>query len=404
MLHPPEDASRRIRTVVVRLVGHLTVELVALGADRYEEHVHALRYDSIPRTVLTFALYFEALKLREIADRTGCRLEGDDGIEIRRVAAIEDAGDGDLTFFANPKYASELRHTNASAVILGDRAEAAPCAMLRSANPYLAWAKTVELFADSWRPAAGVHALAHVDAGASIAADASVGPFVAVGEGARIGARTIVHPGAAIGRLAEIGEDCVVHARVSIRERVRVGNRVVLQDGAVIGSDGYGFARTADGGHHKIPQIGGVVIEDDVEIGANTAIDRPAVGETRIGAGTKIDNLVQIAHGVTIGKNVLLAGQVGIAGSTTVEDNVTLAGQVGVAGHLTVGKGVIATAQTGIPNSVDAGAFISGYPAIENRDWLKSSAVFRKLPELRKTIGELERRVAELEALMARKS
>jgi UDP-3-O-[3-hydroxymyristoyl] glucosamine N-acyltransferase len=165
----------------------------------------------------------------------------------------------------------------------------------------------------------------------------------------------------------------------------------------VIGSDGFGFARRPDGAHHKIPQIGGVVVEDDVEIGANATIDRPAVGETRIGAGTKIDNLVQVAHGVTIGRDVLLAAQVGIAGSTTIEDRVTLAGQVGVAGHLTVGKGVVATAQSGIPNSVDAGAFISGYPAIDNRDWLKASAIFRRLPELKRTLGELQKRLEELE-------
>jgi len=182
---------------------------------------------------------------------------------------------------------------------------------------------------------------------------------------------------------------------------VRIGNRVVIQDGAVLGSDGFGFARRADGTHHKIPQIGGVVIEDDVEIGAQTAIDRPAVGETRIGAGSKIDNLVQVAHGVTVGRNVLLAAQVGVAGSTTIEDGVTLAGQVGVAGHLTIGKGVVATAQTGIPNSVEPGAFISGYPAIANRDWLKSSAVFRRLPDMRKQLAELEARIRELETKLA---
>ena len=173
-------------------------------------------------------------------------------------------------------------------------------------------------------------------------------------EGARIGARTIVHPHVTIGRFAEIGEDCVIHARVSIRDRVRVGHRVVLQDGVVLGADGFGFAHRRDGTHEKIPQIGGLVVEDDVEIGANSTVDRPAVGDTRIGAGTKIDNLVQIAHGVRLGRNVLLAAQVGIAGSTVIEDGVTLAGQVGVAGHLTIGKGVIATAQSGIPNSVEA--------------------------------------------------
>jgi UDP-3-O-[3-hydroxymyristoyl] glucosamine N-acyltransferase len=338
------------------------------------------------------------LKIRDIAERLDCRLEGDGEIEIRRVAAIEDASEGDLTFFANPKYHAELLRTRASAVIAGERAEGAPCAVLRSRSPYLAFAKAAELFADRWRPPAGVHRLADVHPSAAVAPDASIGPFVVIGEGARVGARAIVHPHVAIGRGAQIGDDCVLHAHVSVRERVRVGNRVVIQDGAVVGSDGFGFARTPEGTHYKIPQAGDVVIEDDVEIGANSAIDRPAVGETRIGAGSKIDNLVQVAHGVTLGRNVLLAGQVGIAGSAVIEDDVTLAGQVGVAGHLTIGKGTIATAQTGIPNSVDAGSFISGYPAIPNRDWLKSSAVFRKLPELRRTLAELEQRLAALES------
>jgi UDP-3-O-[3-hydroxymyristoyl] glucosamine N-acyltransferase len=176
---------------------------------------------------------------------------------------------------------------------------------------------------------------------------------------------------------------------------------VVIQDGAVVGSDGFGFARQADGTHKKIPQHAAVIVEDDVEIGANTTIDRPAVGETRIGAGTKIDNLVQVAHGVTVGERVLLAAQVGIAGSSVVEDDVTLAGQVGVAGHIRIGKGVVATAQSGIPSSIDAGEFVSGYPAIGNREWLKSSAVFRHLPELRKRLAELEQRVLELEEKLA---
>ena len=338
------------------------------------------------------------MKLRDIAERLECRLEGDGEIEIHRVAGIEDAGPGDLTFFTNPKYARALRTTGASAVILAEKAEAAPCAMLRVSHPYLAFAKAVELFAHSNRPPAGIHRLADVAATAVVAPDAIVGPFTVVGDGARIGPRTLVSPHVTIGAGAHIGEDCVIHSQVSIRERVQIGNRVVVQDGAVIGSDGFGFATKPDGTHYKIPQIGTVVIEDDVEIGANAAIDRPAVGETRIGAGSKIDNLVQVAHGVTIGRNVLLAAQVGIAGSTSIEDSVTLAGQVGVSGHITIGKGTIATAQTGIPNSVEAGSFISGYPAISNRDWLKSSAVFRKLPELRKAIADLDARLAQVEA------
>ena len=333
-----------------------------------------------------------------MARRLECRLEGDGDIDIRRVVGIEDAGAGDLTFFSNVRYAPQLRKTAASAVILAEDAEAAPCAMLRVPQPYFAFARAVELFAPDERPAAGVDRQAQVASTAIIAPDASVGAFAVIGDGARIGSRTIVHPHVIVGRGAQIGDDCVIHGRVSIRERVQIGNRVIVQDGAVIGSDGFGFARRPDGTHHKIPQIGGVVIEDDVEVGANTAIDRPAVGETRIGAGTKIDNLVQVAHGVTIGRDVLLAAQVGIAGSTTIEDRVTLAGQVGVSGHITVGKGTIATAQTGIPNSVAPGSFISGYPAIENRDWLKSSAIFRKLPELRKAVADLDARLEQLES------
>lgn len=345
------------------------------------------------------------MKLSEIAERLGCRLDGDGAIEIRGIAPLEDAGPGDLTFFTNPKYAPQLRETRASAVILGDTSDVAlppGAAALRSPHAYLAFARAAGIFAPAPAIPAGVHPLASVDPSAVIASDAAISAFVSVAAGARIGARCVVYPHVTIGEGATIGKDCVVHARVSIRERVTIGNRVVLQDGAVIGSDGFGFATGPDGAHHKIPQAGGVVIEDDVEIGANTAIDRPAVGATRIGAGSKIDNLVQIAHGVKIGQGVLLAAQVGIAGSSRLEDKVTLAGQVGVAGHLTIGSGVIATAQTGIPNSVDAGSFISGYPAIANRDWLKSSAVFRKLPELKKAVSDLQRRLDELEERLKR--
>jgi UDP-3-O-[3-hydroxymyristoyl] glucosamine N-acyltransferase len=337
------------------------------------------------------------LKLQDIAVSLGCRLEGDGTIEIRGVAGIEDASTGDLTFFTNTKYAAELRATRASAVILGEAAEAAPCAMLRAPHPYFAFARAVELFADPYRPPTGVHRLAFVGDAVTLGPDVSIGPFAVIGDGVRIGARTIVQPHVTIGRQTTIGDDCILHPHVSIRERIQIGHRVILHDGVVIGSDGFGFARRPDGSHHKIPQIGALVIEDDVEIGANAAIDRPAVGETRIGAGTKIDNLVQIAHGVSIGRNVLLAAQVGVAGSVTIEDDVTLAGQVGVAGHITLGRGVVATAQSGIPNSVDAGSLISGYPAIANREWLRSSAIFRKLPELKRRLADLERRIQELE-------
>ena len=340
------------------------------------------------------------MTLTELAERLGCRLEGDGAIEITRVAAIEAAGPGDVTFFVNPRYKAALRTTRASAVILGEQAPAAACAMLRTAQPYLAFAEALRLFAPDERPAPGVHPSAWIAPGAVCAPDASIGALASVGPGAAVGARTIVHSNTSVGPFASIGEDCVIHSNVAIRERVTLGHRVIVQNGAVIGSDGFGFAQRPDGTHQKIPQIGVVVIEDDVEIGANTTIDRPAVGETRVRAGTKIDNLVQIAHGVTLGRDVLLAAQVGIAGSVRIEDRVILAGQVGVAGHLTIGAGARATAQTGIPNSVEPGAFVSGYPAIDNREWLKASAVFRKLPELRRAVSDLERRLADLEARM----
>jgi len=338
------------------------------------------------------------LKLCELSDRLGCRLEGDGDLEIERVAGLEQAGPDAVTFFVNPRYTAALKTTRAGAVILAEDAPAAPCAMLRSPHPYVSFAAAVGLFAESIRPEPGVSPHSVVAPDATLGPGVSIGPFVTIGAGARVGARTVVQPFVSIGPGARVGEDCLLHSHVAIRERVVVGDRVVIQDGAVVGSDGYGFAKREDGTHQKIPQVGGVIVEDDVEIGANSTIDRPAVGETRIGAGTKIDNLVQIAHGVTIGRNALLAGQVGIAGSTTLEDDVVLAGQVGVAGHITIGRGTVVTAQTGVPHSVDAKQVVSGYPAIQNREWRKASAVFKRLPELRRSVAELGRRLSELEA------
>lgn len=341
------------------------------------------------------------MTLAELATRLGCRLEGDGSLDVVRVASLETAGPGDVTFFTNPRYHAALQTTRATAVILAEQSPPAPCAMLRSPNPYAAFAQAMDVLHPRPRPAAGIDPSAVIAPDAIIGPDVHIGPLVTIGAGARIGARTVIVALAFIGDRARVGDDCLIHAHVSLREEVEVGDRVILQNGVVVGSDGYGFAQRADGSHQKIPQLGRVVIEDDVEIGANTTVDRPPFGETRVGAGTKIDNLVQLAHGVRVGRHVLLAAQVGIAGSSTIEDHVVLAGQVGVAGHITVGRGARATAQTGIPNSVDAGAFVSGYPAIENRDWLKSSAVFRRLPELKKTVSRLEERIAELEARLA---
>jgi UDP-3-O-[3-hydroxymyristoyl] glucosamine N-acyltransferase len=342
------------------------------------------------------------LRLAELAQRIGCRLEGDGSIEITGVAGIEQAQPGQLTFIANPKYQAALATTRASAVILDERVPAPSCAVLRAPLPYVAFARALELFADIPRPLVGVDACSAMGRDVQCGRNVAIGPFVSIGNDVTIGDNTMIYSHVAIGAGTRIGRDCIIYSHVAIRERLTIGDRVILHSGVVLGSDGYGFARQPDGTHYKIPQNGTIVIEDDAELGANTCIDRPAVGETRIGAGTKIDNLVQVAHGVRVGNRVLFAAQSGIAGSTVIEDDVVFAGQVGVAGHITIGKGTVATAQTGIPNSTEPGSLVSGYPAIPNRDWLKSSVVFKKLPELRKLVQDLERRVGELEDELSR--
>jgi len=335
------------------------------------------------------------LILRELASRLGCELRGDGDVDVVRVSGIEDSRPGDLTFLANKRYACHLAGTRASAVIVGPGVDTVlPC--LLSPNPYLAYARAAALLHPPRRPAPGVHPSAQVDPSAVLGDGVHVGPLAVVGAGARIGARTVLHPHVVLYEGVEIGDDVVIHSGVQVREGCRLGHRVVVQNGAVIGGDGFGFARDDEGRYEKIPQVGIVVIEDDVEIGALTAIDRAAMSETRIGRGTKIDNLVQIGHSVTIGEHSVLAGQVGIAGSARLGRRVTLAGQVGVAGHLEVGDGAIATAQTGIPSSVAPGALVSGYPAVENRAWLKASALFPRLPEIQRRLRALEQQVEEL--------
>lgn len=343
------------------------------------------------------------MKLRELAERLTCRLEGDGDVEIVRVAGIQHARPGDLTFVANAKYAAQLAETKASAVILGPSPHDVqpPCAVLRCGDPYSTFARALDLFVHATRPPVGIDSRCAIAADAHLGGDVSIGPFVTIGSEATIGARTVVYPNVVIGPGARIGDDCTIHSHVSIRERVTIGSRVILHDGVVIGSDGFGFARQADGSHLKIPQLADVVIEDDVEIGANSAIDRPAVGETRVSAGTKIDNLVHIAHGVAVGRRVLLAGQVGIAGSTVIEDDVMIAGQTGVVGHVRVGKGAIVGAKSAVTHEVDAGAFVTGHPAIDHQDWRKASVIFRHLPSMKKRVEELEQRIADLEEKLA---
>lgn len=337
------------------------------------------------------------MTLGELARRLECPVEGDSGIEIHRVARIESAGPGDVTFFAASKYAAALAATRASAVIAGADAAGAPCAVIRSPSPYLTFARALQVLSPQPKPEPGVHKLAAVASDAVVDPTATVGAYAVIDRGARVGARTVVHPHVVIGADAVIGPDCVVHAHVSIRERCELGARVVVQNGAVIGSDGYGFAPRPDGSHEKIPQIGPVVIEDDVEIGANTTIDRPALGETRIKAGAKIDNLVQIGHGVVLGRHSLVAAQVGIAGSTIIGDNVMFGGQSGAAGHLTIGDRVKVAAKTAIIASIDPDKSMSGHPMMETSEWRRAHVVVRNLPQMRKQLKDLEERLAALE-------
>jgi len=332
--------------------------------------------------------------LRELAASLGCAVRGDGDVEVRRVAGIDESGPGDLTFVANSRYLPRLATTRASAVILAPDVQT-PLPSLLSPEPYLAYARAAALLNPPARPAPGVHPSAQVHPSAVLGQDVHVGALAVVGPRVRVGARTAIHPHVVVYADVVIGEDCTIHSAVQVREGCRLGDRVIVQNGAVIGGDGFGFARRPDGGYEKIPQVGIVVIEDDVEVGALVAIDRASMGETRVGRGTKIDNLVQVGHSVRIGADTVIAGQVGIAGSAKIGSKVTLAGQVGVAGHLTVGDGATATAQTGIPASVEAGAIVSGYPAIDNRAWLKASAVFAKLPELLRRVRELERRLED---------
>jgi UDP-3-O-[3-hydroxymyristoyl] glucosamine N-acyltransferase len=335
------------------------------------------------------------MKLRDIAERLGCRLAGNGEIEIEGVASLQEAGPSQLTFLSNPRYARHVGTTRAAAILLEQEIPGVSVPCLISENPYLDFARALEWFYQPPRPPAGVHPTAVIAASASIGANASIGAYVVIAEDVVIGSDAIVHPHVVIYRGAKIGERFEAHSHAVVREYCEIGDRVILQNGAVVGSDGFGFARQKDGFHYKIVQSGKVVIEDDVEIQAHACIDRAAVGETRIGRGTKIDNLVQIGHAVRVGERNILCAQVGIAGSTRLGDNCVLAGQVGLINHLTIGDNVLMTAQTGVAQDVASGHKISGSPAIDNRLWLRSSTVFSRLPEIEKAVRELKQKAAD---------
>ena len=329
------------------------------------------------------------MKLSAIASALGATLENaDPETEITGVAGIEEATAGQITFVANPKYAASAKSTAASAVIVGESFPAIPTGMLRTANPYLAFARAISLFYQAPRNEPGIHPTAVIAPTARIGARAHIAAYVVIDDDVEIGGDAVLLPHVVIYRGARIGNNFFAHAHSVVREYCTLGDNVVLQNGAIVGCDGFGFARNAD--HwEKIPQSGPAVLESDIEVQANACVDRASVGETRIARGVKIDNLVQVGHGSAVGENTLLCAQVGLAGSTVVGKNVILAGQVGVAGHCNIGDGVVVTAQSGTHGDIPAGAMVSGSPAFDHKQWLRAVGIFNKLPELAKTIRNL---------------
>jgi UDP-3-O-[3-hydroxymyristoyl] glucosamine N-acyltransferase len=338
------------------------------------------------------------MRLSELADQVGGELHGDGDLEIRGVAGIRDAREGDLTFLGHPRYENFLKTTQATAVIM-QRANglAGRTAVIENPNPYLAFQKAMRiLYGDRYLPAAGVHPTALIDPAARIGRDVSIGPYVVVESGVEIGDGCVIRAGVYVGADTSIGARTHVYPNVVIRERVTIGCDNILHAGAVIGDDGFGFAR--DGAEQrKIPQIGRVVLGDNVEIGSNSCVDRATIGETSIGRGCRIDNLVQIGHNVQIEENAVICAQAGIAGSTRIGKRVMAGGQAGVAGHVTVGDDVEIGAQAGVIGNVDPGDRVSGYPARPHAEQLRTIAASRRLPELLKKIERLERRLAALE-------
>jgi UDP-3-O-[3-hydroxymyristoyl] glucosamine N-acyltransferase len=333
------------------------------------------------------------MKLKQIAEALDCQLEGDGEIEIAGVRGMEQADAGHLTFLANPKYAPKLKNTRASAVVASQ--PVAGLATLVSSNPYYDFARALAMFYQAPRPASGIHPGAAIAATATIGEGASIGAFVAIGENVRIGRNAVLHPHVVIYEGAEIGDDFTAHSHAVVREFCQVGSRVILQNGVVVGGDGYGFAKRADGTHYKIAQSGITVIEDDVEIQSLTSVDRATMGETRVKRGAKIDSLVQIGHACVVGEDNIICAQTGLAGSSVLEKNVLLAGQVGVSGHLTIHEGAMVYAQSGIGGDVPANTRVSGSPAFDASEWLRAITAFPKLPELVRTVRELRNKLQE---------
>jgi UDP-3-O-[3-hydroxymyristoyl] glucosamine N-acyltransferase len=338
------------------------------------------------------------MKIFELAERTGARVEGlTDDIEITSAAGMDEAGEGHVTFLANPRYTPRVNTTRASAIYLSEDAQTdRQIAILRVKDPYLAYTRALRIFNPEAELEPFVHPSAVIDPSARVAKRVAIGACVVIGRNAFVGDDVRIFPNVTIYDDVTIGRGSVIHSGVAIRERTVIGERVVIHNNSVVGCDGFGYAKDEEKHWLKIPQAGRVVIEDDVEIGAATTIDRASVGESRIGRGSKLDNLVQVGHSCTIGEDTLLCAQVGLAGSSHIGSRVILAGQAGVAGHLTIGDDVVLTAKSATSHDIPAGKVISGIPAFDNKDWLRSTAAFRRLGEMQRTLRQLEKKISEI--------
>lgn len=337
------------------------------------------------------------MKLSELAEKTGARVEGED-VEITGAAGLDEAGEGHVTFLSNPRYTPRVKTTTASAIYLAEDIKTdRQISILRVKDPYLAYTRALRVFYPERPITPSIDPSAVIDSSAVIAKHVQIGACVVIGKNVHIADGVCLFPNVTVYDDVRIGKDSVIHSGVAIRERTEIGERVVIYNNAVIGCDGFGYAKDEERHWLKIPQAGRVVLEDDVEVGAGTTIDRASTGESRIGRGSKLDNLVQIGHSCTVGEDSLLCAQVGLAGSSHIGSRVILAGQAGVAGHLTIGDDVVLTAKSATSHDIPPGKVISGIPAFDNRDWLRSVAAFRRLGEMQRTVRELEKRIAELE-------
>lgn len=336
------------------------------------------------------------ISLSEIAQMLDGRVIGDPHLNITGVSSIEEAKPGDITFISNPRYRSGVASTQASALIIPEEIKGVSASLLLVENPYYAFAQLLAYFHPTQCHAAGIDSRVSMGKGVVLGEEVSLGPFVTLEDGVKIGEGVRIGPGVFVGEGSEVGDGSLIYPNVTLREGVKIGKRVIIHCGTVVGSDGFGFV-PHQGRHYKVPQVGGVIVEDDVELGANVTVDRATMGNTVIGRGTKVDNLVQIGHNVRIGEDTILVSQVGISGSTEIGCHVTLAGQVGVAGHLKIGDHVIVGAKSGVTKDIPSGETVSGFPPIPHKAWLKAQAAFRKLPDIRDQVRTLEEKISQLE-------